>query len=193
MTVGVLMLAAGYSRRYGADKRLAVIAGDQNLLDASIAPARRSGLPLLIALRAEDAKLAAQLRIRGVNSIRCHHSRRGMGHSLAEAIAAVPEDWSGVLIALGDMPLIQVSTFQLLADKLNPENIVVPCYDGRRGHPVGFGESQFADLRRLSGDRGAGNLLNAQEQRVVRVPVADEGILLDIDEPTQRDRLSRLA
>lgn len=193
MTIGVLMLAAGYSRRYGGDKRLATLPGGQTLLDASISRAQQSGLPLLVALRAEDAPLAEQLETRQVPAVRCKRSALGMGHSLAEAVAAMPEGWSGVLIALGDMPLIQTSTFRLLAAALTPENIVVPWFRGRRGHPVGFGAGHFTDLRRLTGDRGAGGLLQARESLVVRVPVHDEGILLDVDEPGQRDRLVQRA
>lgn len=189
MTVGVLMLAAGRSRRFGSDKRLAPFRPDRSLLETSIETVIGAGLPLLVALRPDDQPLAGQLRDRGVTTVRCANASAGMGHTIADGIAALPADWVGVLVALGDMPLVRPTTYLLLARGLTREGIVAPEHGGRRGHPVGFGASFFPALQGLGGDRGGAELLTTHRQRVAHITVDDPGILLDVDDPAERDRL----
>lgn len=183
MAAGVLLLAGGSSRRFGSDKRFAKLPGDNQLLDASIDAAKGSGLPLLVALRHDDIQLESNLRKRHIHSIRCAHSGQGMGSTLADGIAALPRSWSGVLIALGDMPLIRPETFHTLEQALRPGGIVAPFYRGKRGHPVGFDRSYFPQLERLSGDQGAAKIIAENPDAVIPVDANYPGVLLDIDLP----------
>ena len=187
MTTGVLLLAAGRSVRFGSDKRLARFGNRGTLLEASVDAATASGLPLQVALRADDAVLAAALAAREVTAIHCETSMAGMGHTLSEAASALPGSWSGVLVALGDMPLIRPATFVELAGRLRRDTIVVPVCAGRRGHPVGFGADFFTALRGLSGDHGARELVTSHRRSVVTVAVDDAGTLLDVDHPGDCD------
>ncbi len=188
--VGVLMLAAGQSRRFGSDKRLAPFRPERSLLEASVETVNKAGLPLLVALRPDDHTLAHQLTRRGVATVPCENAGAGMGHTIADGVAAVPTDWNGLLIALGDMPLVKPTTYLRLARCLSRDGIVVPEYDGRRGHPVGFGAHFFAALQCLGGDRGGAELLQRHPHRVSRLAVDDRGILLDVDTPGEHDRLN---
>jgi len=100
-TVGVLLLAAGRSARFGSDKRLAALPTGATMLDTCIAHIRQSGLPLLVCLRSADAVLQQTLAAGGVTSLLCQNAHRGMGSTLAEGIAQLPSDWEGVVVALG--------------------------------------------------------------------------------------------
>jgi len=53
----------------------------------------------------------------------------------------------------------------------------------RRGHPVGIAGAFRADLERLQGDEGGRSLLQANAERIVKVPVGDPGVIRDIDTP----------
>ncbi|HEY7776275.1 MAG TPA: nucleotidyltransferase family protein, partial [Kineobactrum sp.] len=57
-------------------------------------------------------------------------------------------------------------------------------WQGRRGHPVAFGRAWFGALASLSGDRGARALIQANPGKCRELAVADPGILLDIDRPS---------
>ncbi|NIR99373.1 MAG: nucleotidyltransferase family protein [Gammaproteobacteria bacterium] len=108
-----------------------------------------------------------------------------MGHSLARGVDACRKA-SGWLIALADMPCIEVATVRRIAAALDqPEAIVVPVYDGRRGHPVAFGSAYGETLTALTGDRGARGLLDRHRERVRELACGDPGIVFDID--TQED------
>ncbi len=185
MTVGVVLLAAGFSRRFGDDKRQQMISPGVSLLEHAVERALASGLPLRVSLREDDHALAAMLRQRGVEVLCCSRAAEGMGATLAESVAALPPAWEAVLVALADMPDVLVGTYRVLAREASAARILVPEYAGQAGHPVVFGASFYPALRELSGDAGGRGVIAANAVAVRRVPVADAGILRDID--TSRD------
>jgi len=62
--------------------------------------------------------------------------------------------------------------------------IIVPSYEGKPGHPVGFSSDFFEELKGISGDRGARAVIQRHEDRIVVLDVGDPGVLQDIDEKT---------
>ena len=64
---------------------------------------------------------------------------QGMLSSVRCGLKALPENCTGVLVALGDQPTLKVSTVNCLLDQfLQHPQIVLPTYQGRRGHPLLF-------------------------------------------------------
>ena len=183
MTVGVLLLAAGESRRFGSDKRRARVCSGHTLLATSIAGVRRAGLPLRVCLRPDEGQLAQEVGLQPDEVIACESASGGMGSTLAEGVARLPA-WDGVLVALADMPAMQPSTYCLVAAALARETIVVPTWQGCSGHPVGFGSGWFGRLADLRGDVGARALVREAGELRTLLAVADPGILRDIDHPS---------
>ncbi|TGD76051.1 nucleotidyltransferase family protein [Mangrovimicrobium sediminis] len=179
---GILMLAAGFSRRFGADKRRATLADGRQLLVASAQNALASGLPLRVCLRPDDEALAEALTELGAQVVWCDNAARGMGATLAQGIATV-DDWQAALVALGDMPDVHPDTFVRVAAATDAASICRPTWSGTPGHPVGFGRDWFASLRQLDGERGARELLRQHGAQVITLALPDPGILRDVDTP----------
>ena len=119
--VGVLLLAAGRSRRFGEDKRRALLPSGRNLLSESVKRYLDSGFRVYLCLRGgeEDDALAAQSAQPGVEIVRCKTSGQGMGATLAEGITSLPGEMD-VIVALGDMPDISVSTLEKMRKNFAP-------------------------------------------------------------------------
>ena len=183
MSVGILILAAGRSRRMGTDKRL-LPWRETRLLERSIQLCRDSGLSYRIALscREEDDLIAQRCE---PNCIRIKESDLGLGHTLAQAIGSLPRSWSGVIVHLADMPLVQVSTFQTIAHELQKHPIVIPSYQQQWGNPRGFSQSLWPELALLRGDQGAKDLIKKHSELCCVLDLTDAGVLVDID--TQKD------
>lgn len=182
MTVGVLLLAAGSSRRFGSDKRLATLANGKRLLDAAIENCLHSDIPLKICIGANDHDLHELLDQRGLDVVVCPHSQQGMGATLADAAECLA-GWSAALVALGDMPMIRPATITAIAKQASPNGICVPYYRQQQGHPVAFGDDYFELLQQCEGDRGARWVIEKYPRAIRQVAVDDPGILRDVDTP----------
>ena len=180
--VAGVLLAAGSGRRFGSNKLLVPLA-DGTALCVVVARKLISVLPSCVAVvRPGDDELATLLRAEGLGIVECAQAGQGMGHSLAAGVAAVnAHAW---LIALADMPYIKNSTLtDLIALLAKGAAIVAPYHQDQRGHPVGFTARYGPQLRALTGDNGARNLLVEHAAMITRLEVDDPGILLDIDTP----------
>lgn len=134
-------------------------------------------------VRADDARSAAHFEAAGHRVVPCAAAALGMAHSLACGIAASPTS-AAWMVALADMPLIAPATLQALAASWRTQDhIVLPVYDGRPGHPVIFPARYGAELRCLTGDRGARAVLEAHVGEVFEFVTTDAGVVRDIDTP----------
>jgi molybdenum cofactor cytidylyltransferase len=187
----LLVLAGGYATRFGADKRVARVSGQETLLGRTVAELRSTQLPVTVCLaaRESDDALAEALLSTGVRVLRCRRADEGMGGTLAEAVAARQEA-PALIVALGDMPLVSAATVEALLRHWSAGAIVLPVSpDGRRGHPVLFDRLYFAELRQLGGDRGGASIISRHREHCVTVPVDDPGIHLDADTPAALEAL----
>ena len=182
MTVGVLVLAAGRSRRFGSDKRQALLPDGRRVIDALLGQLNKSGLPVFLCLDENDDDLAFEMDERNIPYHRCHRAGEGMGGTLAEGMAHIPS-WDGMLITLADMPWVRPSTYTKIASQLTAENICVPSHNGSHGHPVGFGKRFFRELAELGGDSGARDLLIKYRDNIRKISLDDPAIHRDIDIP----------
>lgn len=177
------MLAAGSSRRFGGDKRRALLTSGQSLLQASVERALNAFGQLTLVLREGDDPLALGVPD-GVDVLFNPHSAQGMASSLVLGVQHMQQGGSEVLaVLLADMPCLQRSTLQALIAASDPELIVQPRWRGQAGHPVLFGRRFWPQLLALEGDVGARSVVRANAEYVKVLPVADAGVCLDVDEP----------
>lgn len=179
-----LVLAAGFSRRFGADKRRARLSSGQTLLAASLTLPCAKLEEVWVVLRPEDDAEALDVPA-CVRLVRSESAVHGMGHSLASGMQAIKQHAraDAVAVFLGDMPWINPESLLYLLALASPEHIVVPTFQGQPGHPVIFGRKFWPELQQLTGDSGAKALLQEHPQAVRRLELNDPGILRDIDTP----------
>lgn len=189
MIAGIL-LAAGRSSRFGADKLLHRLPDGEPIAVASARNLRDAVDCAVAVLHAEQSALRACLEPLGFTCTVCENAEEGMGASLAAGVRAVPEA-RGWLLALADMPRIDPQTVLEIANRLRAgASIVAPVYQGQRGHPVGFDAAWCGELLSLGGDVGARELLRREASRIMLVPCSDPGVIYDIDAPADLDSVT---
>jgi CTP:molybdopterin cytidylyltransferase MocA len=71
-----------------------------------------------------------------------------------------------------------------------PDAIIIPAYNGRRGHPTLFPATVMAEVAKGLTLR---DLIRRETERVRQVEVADEGVVLDMDTMEDYRRISERA
>jgi len=140
--------------------------------------------------RAALGWLDAEPRVLVAHNPRC---REGMLTSVQAGVTALlrgggpaagpgPFRPAGVLIALGDQPLITPGTVARVLTG-HGGGLTVPTFAGRRGHPICVDRRLLGPLLALAPEAGLRALFLQHPEAVAEVPVPTEEILLDVDTP----------
>jgi molybdenum cofactor cytidylyltransferase len=183
--ISAIILAAGQAKRMGlpSGKQLLPL-GKSTILETTIDYIIASEVDeTLVVLGYQSEEISRRIAARPVKTVVNPDYLKGMSTSIAAGIAASDTRTQAYLFALGDQPFISTQVINLLlrAFEHDRSKIVVPIFDGKRGHPAIFPASYKQELLGLKGDVGARQVIARHEQVVAEVQVDSEGILLDID------------
>jgi molybdenum cofactor cytidylyltransferase len=180
----VVVPAAGRGSRFiGSGHKLSQPLDDAAVLATTLERVVASGLPLVVVTTAEMVPIAREVvAARDIVLLPPVGSATpeplGMGYTIATGVRA-RANAAGWLVHPGDMPLVQPTTLQTVAQALRHYPVVYPQYRGRRGHPVGFSAELYDELIKLKGDEGARRLLARYPSQPLDVD--DSGVLIDVD------------
>jgi len=192
-----LILAAGRSSRMGAINKLLIMIDGKPMVRHAVETVLGAQLgPVFVVTGHECEKVKEALKDLPVTFLYNGEYASGLSTSLKRGVGALPDDRDGVLVALGDMPLVTAAEIDRLINAFNPvegREIVVPTRRGKRGNPILWGKRFWAEMREASGDTGARHLIAAHPEAVAEVEMAGDGILTDIDTPQALARLAATA
>lgn len=171
-----LILAAGQSRRMGAENKLTKLWRGKPLLRHCVDAALESALSEFLIVTGHQADEVKSILPSGVSAVHNPLSEQGMATSLVAGITQLDDD-AAVMVLLGDMPMVSSKNIDALidiyADNNDPEKIVIATCNGKWGNPVIFSPKHRDALLQLSGDRGARGLLRENEQHLLFVEIGN--------------------
>ena len=194
-----LIPAGGKSTRMGRPK-LALPLGDQTILEHVIAALRRADVEhVLVVVGPHVPELASLAQSAGADVLLLSRETTDMRatvqagtHWLDEHLHPAPEaDW---LLVPADHPTLDAAVVRDLrqARLANPDrSIIVPVFDGRRGHPALIGWKHVQGIRDMPAGQGLNVYLRQQAAQTLEVPVTCASVLDDLDTPDDYDRLRR--
>lgn len=189
-----LVLSAGKSTRMGAFKPLLPF-GNVTVVERvviTLLAARLSSVSIVLGYRAEDIK--SVLEPYPVETIVNADSDGDMLSSIQCGLRGTSPD-SNILVALGDQPLIPVSAIsQILAvASVQPDSLIVPVYQTKRGHPIVLPCRYRAEILALAGAGGLRQLHQRHPDAIIEVPVETDAVVLDLDfQQDYRNALQRI-
>ena len=196
--VAGVILAAGESSRMGRDKALlpfgqAAIRSTfvehlAQVLDGEVSP-----LLGVLGHHAEEIRRQVHLPA-GAEILINPDYKLGQLSSLRVALQALRQRAvAGVLMCLVDHPAIHKQLVRALLNRFRRNNslVLIPTFQGRRGHPVLFAGRLFSELEEAPLDQGARWVVRRHEKDVDLCEVGEEGILWDIDRPEDYEALQR--
>ena len=190
-STAAIILAAGSSTRMGAAKQLLRLDG-RPLLQHVLDNVRASDVgEIILVLGASAEAIRGEIDARHERVVLNENYQEGMGTSLKAGLSSVNSKTEAALIILADQPFVRPETLnQLISQHVRSKaQIVIPLYRGFRGNPVLLDRAVFPEVMALGGDTGCRAIFGDHLEGIVKVPVDDVGILLDIDRKSDFEAL----
>lgn len=185
MSLAGIILAAGESSRMGADKALLQY-GNATFLEHLVSLFLPRVSPVIVVLGHHAEKIRAALAARSGLQIAVNAEyQAGQLSSLQAGLRALPADSESALVTLVDHPAVAPSTIDAMIERFRAAGapLLIPRYQGRRGHPVLFSRSILDEILALPSSASAKQVVHAHHHDAVYVDVADPGVLQDVDTP----------
>jgi molybdenum cofactor cytidylyltransferase len=183
-SVGVMILAAGASSRFGTPKQLAHFQGQTLIRRAVDAALGSECRPIVVVLGANAEVIAPQ--VTGPVEIRTNADwNSGMGSSIRCGLSAIEAEVDAVIIVLCDQPLITSEALKRLA-KAADQRLVAAEYGNSVGVPALFGREFFPSLRALKENCGAKQILTQNLGNVTRLKCQEAAVDIDTLEDLMR-------
>lgn len=180
---GVVLLAAGRSRRLGVAKQLLEISGEPLVRRAARLALETSPLDAVLVTGAHAAAVEEAVRGLAVRCVGAEDFEEGMGRSLAAGLRHLDPACAGALVVLCDQPALTAEHLARLVDvwAAEPASAAASGYAGTVGVPAVLPGAWFPRLMTARGDRGARDLLRGKAGEIRVVP--DERLAEDVDRP----------
>jgi molybdenum cofactor cytidylyltransferase len=191
-SVGIVILAAGASRRMGQPKQLLKLSGESLIRRATLAALHSVCQPVVVVLGANEELIRPEIADLPIQIIENPNWEQGMGFSIQtgirQVLSAQPPSQAAILM-LCDQPLVDTSLInQLVACYLTSQlPIVASEYNGQLGVPALFDRKLFPELLQLDGAAGAKKIISKYELTCYRLPFPAGA--LDVDTPEDYEKV----
>lgn len=179
----MIVLAAGGSTRLGQPKQLLLYKGRTLLRHVADAALEAATGPVVVVLGAYAQFLRRELEGLPLRITTNPEWSEGIGTSIRAGLAALGEDKEvgGALFLACDQPRVSADLLRRLIDAYETQHpLVVTCaYAGTVGVPALFDHSLFGELRLLTGDHGAKQVIEKHRSGVVRVSFEQGAVDID--------------
>jgi len=183
MLICSIILAAGRSRRMGAQKLLLPFAGG-TVIGHIVAEILSSPVDrALVVVGRDAARIAGALAGRPVTLVASDDPDGDMLSSVRCGLRALPPQCDAVLVALGDQPSITADLVGRMVDafRAGGRGIVVPVHGGRPGHPILFSTRYRDEVLTRYDKLGLRGLRQAHPEDVLELDWPSPAVLADMD------------
>ena len=183
--LAAVILSGGASRRMGSPKALLSYQGRpflEHLLDVARHP--KIGVRRVV-LGADAEPIAKEVNLSPDEIVINDQWEQGQLSSIQTALRSLPPDTDGVILLLIDHPLISSVLVGELIESFytSRKPIVLPVYEGRRGHPVIFSSALYQELMNAPLETGARSVVWGHAGEVQIVQTNEEGCVLNLNDP----------
>jgi len=183
--IQLIITAAGLSQRQPPNKLLLPL-DHKTVIETTVGNFINTNLDMAVVTGHQREKIEPLLTQRFGDRITIVHNpdyETGLASSIKAGLSIDIEKPDYWCFCNGDKPFIKLATIELVLTNLEHRKplILVPTYQDQPGHPTFFSADFTSELLALTGDTGARMLIQRHRRDVLFVPVADEGVSLDMD------------
>jgi molybdenum cofactor cytidylyltransferase len=188
--LAAVILSGGASSRMGSPKALLPYQGRPFLEHLLEITARSEIGARKVVLGADADSIVKAIHLKANEIVINPDWEKGQLSSIQAAVRKIPAGTDGMLLFLIDHPLISSALVgELIAQFYKSKKpVVLPVYEGRRGHPVIFAASLYDELLRAPLETGARAVVWAHKGEVEEVRTNEEGCVLNLNDPETLNR-----
>lgn len=199
-SVIAVVLAAGLSRRFGSTtNKLLCLWKGRPIISHTVGEIIASGVSrVVVVVGHQGEEIARALDGQKVELVKNRSPADGMSSSLIAGLQRINEGDrpDGVMVCLGDMPLIKSSLIADLIGQFSRHRDLLsiwrPLYRDAPGHPIIFSSGLFDELFGIEGDIGARDIIESNSHLVHFLPVKNKSVLFDVDTENSLNQLISL-
>jgi molybdenum cofactor cytidylyltransferase len=192
--LAAVILSGGESRRMGAPKAL-IPYGGKTFVEHLIEVTRHTRVGLTrIVVGAHADEIRNKLSAHAAEIVVNADWAKGQLSSIQAGIRSLPEGvTAGMILCPVDHPIIFAALVAQLIKEFDSsaKEIVLPTYQGRRGHPLIFRASLYPELLAASAEVGARQVVWAHANDIREVATKEEGVVLNINDAETLERALR--
>ena len=186
--IAAVILSAGYSSRMKRFKPLLPV-GETTAVQTLVRSVKDAGIGRIVTVTGYSRELLRPV-LDSEGCIEAYNADydSGMFSSIKTGISKARElypDAAGYLVMPVDCPLISAETVRTVAEHAGHdsggEDFFVPVFEGKKGHPLFVPKFYAEEICSYDGPGGLKAVTDKYWDRMVRIPVSDEGCLLDMD------------
>ena len=183
--LAAVILSGGASRRMGSPKALVSYHG-ASFLEHLLSVTRHPAIGVRrVVLGPDGDTISRQVALAPEEIVHNREWERGQLSSIHAALRSLPAGTEGMLLFPVDHPLVSATLVNnLIVTFLETRApVVLPTFEGRRGHPVIFSAAVYEELLRAPLETGARAVVWAHKNELQEVSTTEEGCVLNLNDP----------